>query len=122
MKFYFNKYLFLFSFLTISFGLFPSHTCLSQETFQLIGQVREIETDKTIVGANLFTSDSLYGTITDKNGNYILDIKEGAHVLIISHIAFQTKVEKIEIERSITKNYYLQNTIILKGLYNNSPV
>ncbi len=56
----------------------------------LTGRVTDAETGKPVVNANVYISNTLYGSSTDSSGEYIIrDIPAGMHELVISIIGYE---------------------------------
>ena len=68
----------------------PTTTFLAvtQQTQKISGKVMD-QTGEPIIGANVLVKGTTNGTITDMDGNYTLDVPQGA-ILQISYIGFQT--------------------------------
>jgi hypothetical protein len=96
-------YLFLFYFLLILPG-FSSAQFLS-----VSGYIKNSATDRGILNASIFETDSGIGTISNKNGYYRLLLRPGEQKIIISRTGFE----------SYTTNFVLtKDTVIsidLKG-------
>lgn len=60
------------------------------QTGKITGKVIDAKTSETIMAANILVSDLGVGTISDLDGNYILELKEGTYTLKISYIGYQT--------------------------------
>ena len=62
----------------------------SDEKFKLSGQVMEVNTKKPVVGASVLVRGTTYGTLTDANGKFELQVKKG-DVLMVSYVGLQTQ-------------------------------
>ena len=62
----------------------------SDEKFKLSGQVMEVNTKQPVVGASVLVRGTTYGTLTDANGKFELQVKKG-DVLMVSYVGLQTQ-------------------------------
>lgn len=75
----------------------------------IYGWVRDEETKKPIIGANVYIKGSTIGTRTDDNGNYkIVNIDQGNYSIVFSHVGYMTNSYSIKSEAS--------NPLILNAL------
>ncbi len=58
------------------------------------------ENNEPLAGVNILIKGTSVGTITDIDGNYVLEIPEGATVLLVSYVGYSTKEVLID-DRSI---------------------
>ncbi|MBN1634684.1 MAG: carboxypeptidase-like regulatory domain-containing protein [Ignavibacteria bacterium] len=64
----------------------------------LSGVVRDDNSGEVLSFATVKLTDSSYGTSTDKNGFYILHLRNGKYNIAFSHIGYNTKVMEIVID------------------------
>lgn len=68
-----------------------SSAALAQRS--IYGKVTNALTKEPIAGASVFISNTSYGTVTGKDGNFeLLDISPGKYDLIVSSVGFETNV------------------------------
>ena len=95
-----NKSIFLKRLASLAMGLVLGGTALfAQKTITVTGTVTDAQKEP-IIGASIIQSGTTVGTATDIDGNFTLDVPEGA-TLEISSIGFETRklraTEKMEI-------------------------
>ncbi len=73
-------------FLIICIILTSTGSLLAQE---LKGKIIDSETKVAIPGVNIFISGSTFGTSSDENGRFVLQIPEGVSEIIISHVSYR---------------------------------
>ena len=60
-------------------------------TYSLSGRVTDFKDNAPLEGVNVFISGSIWGTTTDRNGNFILgNIPPGNHQIVVSMIGYKT--------------------------------
>ncbi len=87
-----------FSFLAILF--FTSMTAIGQGTVK--GVVSDKLVDEPLIAATVFVKGTTAGTVTDKNGEYLLVLKAGTYTLQISYIGYSTQEETVTLEDNRT--------------------
>jgi len=98
MKLHFIIFLFL---INISFA----------QEYTLTGKVYDFKSYKPLDYATVKIADSNYVTTCDANGEYILHLKSGFYILIVSYIGYFTDTGKVFIDRdNITRDFYLKTT------------
>ena len=71
----------------LSFFCLNLQIALAQETRQINGSVKD-DTDIGIPGVNIIVKGTTIGTISDNEGNFILNVPDGSNTLIFSIIGF----------------------------------
>ena len=66
-----------------------SATSHAQRTIS--GTVSDAATGEELIGANILVKGTSVGTATDIDGGYVLDIPDGARILVVSYTGFQVK-------------------------------
>lgn len=69
---------------------------------QVTGQVIDSDNGEPIPGANVIVKGTAIGTVTDLNGNFILDVPSGRNVLVFSYIGYTPQEAKINQRMAIT--------------------
>src|SRR5258705_12150244 len=85
MKSYLSFFIFLF--------LFISKSVFGQ--FTVTGKIVDSATKEPLQGASVFCQNTTSGTITNKGGEFSLQLKSGGYELIISFTGYQTKEIRI---------------------------
>lgn len=70
------------------------------QTYIVSGVLTDGNTGENLSFATVKLTDSSYGTTTDRNGFYILHLKNGEYRIAFSHIGYLTSEADIEIENS----------------------
>ena len=77
----------------------------------LRGSVIDSETGETIIGANVLLKGTYIGTVTDLDGQFLLELPVGIHDIQISYITYATiTIEGVEIKNKEVK--FLNNIAI----------
>ena len=87
----------------------------SIEDFLVQGQISDKQTGQKLAGATIYFSDLKMGTITNKEGNYLIHLPKGSHVAEVSYIGYATQVSTITIDKPSVFNFILQATVIENG-------
>lgn len=100
----------IFLFIIFTAGI----TAIYPQTYTLSGVLTDLNTGEKLSFATVKLTDSSYGTTTDKNGFYILHLKNGGYRITFSHIGYLTAEADINIENSDA-----EKNIVLKpsGIY-----
>ncbi len=97
------KHLFFFI-LIVSFV--ASH---AQEKYTLSGYVSEKTTGEKLLGVNITVGTK--GAITNEYGYYSITLPKGAQTILISYIGFQNISREIDLQKSITLNFELEDNL-----------
>ena len=84
----------------------------AQTLHRVAGKVLDAETGSVLPSANVRIFGSSRGTITNRDGAYLLQIAEGESVLIFSYVGYLSDTLKVQINRDISYDAYLQPTLI----------
>ncbi|MFN2457071.1 MAG: carboxypeptidase-like regulatory domain-containing protein [Chitinophagaceae bacterium] len=87
-------------------ALFYGMAGIAQST--IMGQVLDAETKLPLEGASVFAQNTTLGTITDKEGNFKLQLKRGGYELVVSYTGYTSKRVNIEANENQTINIQLQ--------------
>lgn len=78
--------------------------------------------NEPISNATVFFNNTAMGTVTDKNGEFNLEVKNGVYQLIISHIGFQTIKYNFDTSTytkplvfSLLEDEYLLDEVVING-------
>lgn len=99
----------------------------SQQNGKISGTVKDAKTGEPLIGVSIIVSGGSQGTITDMDGNFILDVATGVP-LTISYIGYKTKEVKAglqmhlileedseELEEVVVVGYGIQKKVNLSG-------
>lgn len=85
------------------------------QTSQLSGTVSDSETGEALIGATLLIGST--GTVTDYNGNYSIDLKDGQYSVVVSYVGYEPYEEEIQLSKSpFTLNVSLRSSQFLKEI------
>ena len=70
------------------------------------------QTGETIISASVMVKGTTIGTVTDFDGNYVLDVPDDAKVLVFSYIGLQT--EEVEITGNVINVVLKENSEVLE--------
>ncbi len=83
-------------------------------SFQAIisGYVYDYETKEPLIGANIVLENTIYGTTTNKEGYYLLQIKEGKYKILFSYIGYLEEKREVTINKGevLKLNIYLKRS------------
>ena len=79
----------------------------AQEKFTLSGVISEEKSNETLIGVNIIIQETETGTTTNEYGFYSITLPKGKYKVIISYLGYTTKVETILLDKDITKNVNL---------------
>ena len=89
------------------FGLVFS--AFAQQKGQVVGLIKDAETNETLVGVSVYVEREQLGTTTDENGRYNLDLPIGEHTLRVSYVGYTTITKKVSIgNKPVTINLKLE--------------
>ena len=61
------------------------------ENYKISGRVLDAKTNEPLIGVNILITQTKLGTVTDVNGNFILNnLKEGQYNLRFSYLGYST--------------------------------
>lgn len=91
--------------ITFLISLFLSNSLIS-------GYVYDYQTKEPLIGANIYLENTIYGTTTNKEGYYILQVPEGKYIITFSYIGYLEEKREIIIAKGevLKLNIYLKRT------------
>jgi len=85
--------------LMVFFGLYAGVCAAQSPRYIISGEVRDSLTRETLPYANVFLAGTTYGTISDENGRFELNVFDNGHFeLVVKFVGFQTFLRKIELK------------------------
>ncbi|WP_375444524.1 carboxypeptidase-like regulatory domain-containing protein [uncultured Fibrella sp.] len=81
----------------------------SKETYSLSGYVRQAGTNLPVVGATIFVQSTRAGTVTGKDGFFILPLRAGTYPIRISHVGYVSQVVEVVLNKQVLLNIDLAN-------------
>ena len=70
---------------------------VAQRQGQVVGVVRDAETNEILIGVSIYVERLQKGTTTDEMGRYELELPEGEHHLRVSYVGYRTLEKRISI-------------------------
>ena len=70
---------------------------VAQRQGQVVGVVRDAETNEILIGVSIYVERLQKGTTTDEMGRYELELPEGEHHLRVSYVGYRTLKKRISI-------------------------
>ena len=83
----------------------------SQDKFTFSGYVSDAYNNETLIGVNILIPDQNLGTTTNEYGFFSITISEGEYNIFISYLGFKTISENIILDKDITQNFQLEESI-----------
>ena len=80
------------------------------QTYKVSGRIADAKNNKGLEYATIKIADSTYGTISDKEGNYFVNLAPGKYSIIYSYIGYKTETEEIEVYNEDVKKDIYMNT------------
>lgn len=84
----------------ISFGV----TSFAQKKHTVSGRIAD-EKGEALIGANVIVTDLNIGTVTNKQGEFKLTLREGNYKLKITYVGFDKQTEKISLTKDIRLDF-----------------
>jgi hypothetical protein len=79
----------------------------------LKGYVKEAGTNEPLLGASVAVVNIGKGTNADATGAFALNLEKGTQIITISFIGYRTITDTLNLQRNLTRTYYLQPDAIL---------
>jgi len=81
--------------------------------FQISGRIAD-ENGKPLIGATVVIENSLEGTTSDLNGNYVIKrVKSGTYTLTVSFVGYEKKSIEVVVDKDITVDVTLKPSSIM---------
>src|SRR5258706_15340438 len=75
------------------------------------GNIKDEQTNETIIGAAIYINDLKFGTATDSEGNYALEnIRTGTYLFEVSFIGYKSITSRIYIHQDTVVNFKLSES------------
>jgi len=76
--------------------------CQSVERHTVSGYVREVVSEESLIGVNIYLSDHKNGTVTNNYGFYSLTIpSEDSVGLVFSYVGFATEIIRVPLNKDL---------------------
>ena len=81
----------------------------AQQKGQVMGVIKDAETNETLVGVSVYVERLQLGTTTDEKGHYDLNLPVGEHTLRVSYVGYTTLNKKVNVgNKPVTLNIKLE--------------
>lgn len=74
---------------------------LTAQEFTLSGRVFNVEDKQPILGANIIIEGTNYGTVTDFDGDFEIELPEGRYKVVFSFLGFKNDIQRINLKKDI---------------------
>jgi hypothetical protein len=78
-----------------------------QEKFTVSGYVKDSKNGESLIGATVYKQGSNVGSAANEYGFFALTLPKGEHIIAVALIGYQTFTFSINLEKSISKNFEL---------------
>jgi len=85
----------------------------SSATHHLTGKITDARSGEPLIAATIRLLGTTTGTITNEDGNYLLDLAPGDHALIVSYVGYKTDTVSFHLGKPGVLNHSLQPMDIL---------
>jgi hypothetical protein len=102
--------MFLKKIIILIVGFLFTLSCYSQEKFTLSGTITDIKNNETLIGVNVYITETKSITRTNEYGFYSITLPKANYTVLISYIGFQTISEKIELSEDKKMNFSLSES------------
>ena len=83
------------------------------QNYKVSGSVSDTKTRESLVGVSIFPEKMpFYGTITDRDGNYVLELPKGEYVLFFNYMGYDIQKVKITVNGNLKKNVTMQQNAV----------
>ena len=72
-------------------------SALAQQKGRVSGQIKDSETNETLIGVSVYVEKLQQGTTTDERGRYELDLPLGEHTLRVSYVGYTTLNKNVNV-------------------------
>ena len=78
-----------------------AQVAVSPDTLATVyGTVRDADSERPLIGANVYATDLVQGSVTDQSGTYRLRLPAGRHTIRFSYLGYRTRQIDVEISES----------------------
>ncbi len=89
-------------FLLLLFSLGSTIQLNAQSQRQVTGRVIDAATNEPLIGATVWIKESASGTVTDIDGNFVVNVESENAIISVSYIGYDSKEERVGDKTSIT--------------------
>lgn len=91
-----------------------SATIVEAQNYTLSGYVKDISSGEALIGANVYDSISLKGTITNNYGFYSIKLPRGKHTIAFSFVGYQSVYHSVNMQSDVLYSPELNSGEMLK--------
>ena len=81
-----------------------------KQKFTLSGTITDSKSNETVIGVNVYITELKTGTTTNEYGFYSITIPNGTYTVQLSSMGFETREEKIVLDKNIKFNFKLSGS------------
>ena len=79
-----------------------------KDKYTFSGNIQDAETDEILVGVNVYLKDFYKGTVSDKNGDFVLQLSPGQYIVVIKYLGYNEQEIRINLYNNIEKKIRLE--------------
>ncbi|MBL7473704.1 TonB-dependent receptor [Robertkochia sediminum] len=80
----------------------------AQTMHTISGEINELSTKESVIGASIFAVGTRLGTATNEYGFYSLTLPEGRYELVVSALGYKTITRKIDLKENLRLDFLLE--------------
>jgi hypothetical protein len=96
--------------ISITILLFYNTNLFSQEKYTLSGVISDKKNNETLIGVNLYISETKSSFSTNEYGFYSITLPKGTYTLILNYLGYEMITETIVLDNNIKKNIAVNET------------
>ena len=102
------------NFIDLCLILLMSCMLIKTQAQNVSGVIYDGDSSEPLVGVNIVLKDTLYGTITDYDGKFVLDCDPASDTLILSYIGYATQTVPLNGQTDLSLRMYEENNELEK--------
>lgn len=93
--------------IALFFLLFCFSSGFAQEKFSVSGTISDGNSNETLIGVTIYIPSLQIGTTTNEYGFYSMTLPKGEHIMEVSYVGFEKKMETISVTQNLKKSFSL---------------
>ena len=93
--------------LFVSFLIFLSFAVSAQQRFTINGYIKDSLSGESIIGSTISVNGGLRSIASNQYGFYSLTLDKGSYEILVSHVAYEGRAVRIQLDSSLTLNFDL---------------